>query len=188
MDFLKQFLRAPGVTGAVAPSSGRLARLITDTACLADRKCVVELGPGTGVFTREILKKIPSGCVFFCLEVNPYFAGITRKNCPGATVYETSAERLGSCVSSHNRKSCDCIISGLPWAAFGHAQQERLLEEIYRCLEKGGEFLTFAYIQGLLLPSGIRFRKLLTATFARVGRTGIVWRNLPPAFVYHCIK
>jgi phospholipid N-methyltransferase len=38
------------------------------------------------------------------------------------------------------------------------------------------------------MPGGRRFRRLLEANFSRVIATEIVWRNLPPAFVYRCEK
>ena len=46
--------------------------------------------------------------------------------------------------------------------------------------------MTFAYLQGLLLKAGKRFRKRLDDTFANVRRSPTVWWNLPPAFVYRC--
>ena len=40
--------------------------------------------------------------------------------------------------------------------------------------------------QGSILPAGLRFRRELDARFLRVRRSGVVWPNLPPAFVYRC--
>ena len=55
-------------------------------------------------------------------------------------------------------------------------------------LSPGGHFATFAYLQGLLLPAGMRFAGLLEDSFGSVQRSRTVWRNLPPAFVYRCRK
>jgi len=52
----------------------------------------------------------------------------------------------------------------------------------------GGQFATFAYWQGVILPAGRRFSKRLRGSFCDVGRSHTVWRNLPPAFVYRCVK
>ena len=91
-------------------------------------------------------------------------------------------------LRKHRQRTCDCIISGLPWAAFSQKAQEELLGAVYSSLEYGGEFLTFVYIHGLLLPAGKKFRRLLKERFSSVKKTRIIWGNLPPAFVYHCKK
>jgi phospholipid N-methyltransferase len=80
----------------------------------------------------------------------------------------------------------DCIISGLPWASFSESLQDQCLAGILEVLKPGGQFVTFAYLQGLLLPAGLRFRAKLKRYFSDVTKSKIVWRNLPPAFVYRC--
>ena len=55
--FLKQILRNPFGIGAVVPSSQRLARLMVERIDPQTSDVIVELGPGTGVFTRELLAR-----------------------------------------------------------------------------------------------------------------------------------
>jgi phospholipid N-methyltransferase len=172
----------------VAASSEALAEMITGRARLAEARCVVEFGPGTGVFTEKILARINPGTVFFAMEVNPTFAAATRRRCPEATVFQDSAENTAVYLGRSDRRHCDRIICGLPWASFDPALQDRLLQTILEVLEPGGLFLTFAYLQGLLLPPGLRFRKKLRRAFRRVETTPTVWRNLPPAFVYLAMR
>lgn len=186
--FIKEFLSNPLKIGAIRTSSTGLTKLITDTADLKSKKCVVEFGPGTSVFTKEILHKITPECTFFCLEINEKFVEIIKKKCPNTTVYNDSAENINYYLSKHQQKNCDCIISGLPWAAFNDKLQRKLMSATHEALEEGGVFLTMAYIQGDLMPSGLRFKRLLEETFTTVEKTRVVWRNLPPAFVYHCRK
>ena len=64
--------------------------------------------------------------------------------------------------------------------------QQEILENVLASLRPGGCFTTFAYLQGLMLPAGRRFRKRLCEIFDKVETTPVVWRNLPPAFVYRC--
>ncbi len=178
----------PKEIGAIASSSKGLSQIITTATNLSEKKCVVELGSGTGVFTKRILQKVSSECIVFSLELNPQFVKETKKNCSGAIVYCASAKQIRKYLLKHNQHACDCIISGLPWSAFDEKLQEELLNEIYASLEVGGEFFTFAYIHGIILPAGIRFRKLLIKKFSHVEKTRIVWKNLPPAVVYCCRK
>jgi phospholipid N-methyltransferase len=80
----------------------------------------------------------------------------------------------------------DAIVSGLPWAAFAPEMQQRVLDEMMRVLRPGGRFVTFAYLQGLLLAGGQNFARVLPKYFSEVQRSRIIWNNLPPAFVYRC--
>lgn len=187
IQFLKQFFLSPQETGAVAPSSQGLANLITDEADLADVQMIIEFGPGTGVFTQKILEKKPPEAEFFAIEVNPDFVEATKENFPGAKVYHDSAVNSRKYMEQLGFDYCDRIICGLPWASFPEKLQNHLLTTIMDILKPGGMFLTFAYLQGLLLPAGWRFRKKLFSTFPHVHTTRTVWKNIPPAFVY-CAK
>ncbi len=187
IQFLKQFILLPTKTGAIAPSSEDLADLITDAADLSNISTVIEFGSGTGVFTEKILQKIPENAKFFALETNSDFVEATRNRCPEALVHHDSAANAKKYLNDFGTNDCDCIICGLPWASFGEDLQNELLDTIIDVLKPGGRFLTFAYLQGLLLPAGMKFKKKLTTRFKKVSKTRTVWLNLPPAFVY-CAK
>jgi len=184
IHFLKQFVLHTAKTGAVAPSSEGLADLITDTAGLQSASAVIEFGTGTGVFTEKILQKISDETRFFALEINSDFVKATRKRCPEVVVYQDSATNAKKYLGELGISECDCIICGLPWAAFSEELQNELLDTIIDVLKPGGRFLTFAYLQGLLLPAGMRFKKKLSTRFSSVTKTKTIWLNFPPAFVY----
>jgi phospholipid N-methyltransferase len=78
------------------------------------------------------------------------------------------------------------IVSGLPWASTPFALQKRILAAIVRSLAPTGRFTTFAYLPARWMPGAIRFRRQLEASFGHVELSPVVWRNLPPAFVYRC--
>jgi phospholipid N-methyltransferase len=77
-------------------------------------------------------------------------------------------------------------VSGLPWAGFAATRQTRILDAVVASLRPGGWFTTFAYVHAAGWPPGRRFRRLLEARFSEVERSRVVWKNLPPAFVYRC--
>ncbi|MEE2821655.1 MAG: methyltransferase domain-containing protein [Acidobacteriota bacterium] len=187
IQFVKEFIRHPSTMWSIAESSKDLAELITDRADLSHASVVVEFGSGTGVFTEMILKKISVDATVIALEINPVFVEETRRRCSQATVFQDSAVNTAQYLRSVGVEKCDRIISGLPWSCFSHPLQDQLLDTIIDVLAPGGRFLTFAYIQGLLLPSGRRFRRCLSSRFKEIEETHIVWKNMPPAFVY-CAK
>ncbi len=188
VEFLKEFKKDRFSTGAVAQSSTILANYITDVANLKEKKTVVELGSGTGVFTKDIVKKLPDDATFFALELNEFFVAKTKLNCPEAKVYHADAKDIQKYLHNNDKHFCDCVISGLPWSCFDEKKQTELIDSIYDSLEKGGEFLTFAYAQSSFLPQGRKFKRLLEKKFKVTIQTKTVWLNLPPAFVYVCTK
>jgi phospholipid N-methyltransferase len=185
---LGEFLRDPRHVGAVAASSPHLAREICSHIGLETARRVVELGPGTGAFTAEILRRLAPGARLVAVERNPAFAEDLRRRWPQLDVAGGSAEDLASLVAGRLDGPADCVICGLPWSVFAEALQDQILHQIRSVLRPGGLFTTFAYLQGLALPGGRRFAGKLGGHFRRVRRSRVVWRNLPPAFAYRCVR
>jgi phosphatidylethanolamine/phosphatidyl-N-methylethanolamine N-methyltransferase len=185
---LGEFVRQPVHTGTVAPSSPWLAERLVEDMGLAEAATVVELGPGTGPFTRLIAQRVRPDAVVLALELNPRLAADLVGRFARVEIVNDSAERLPDHLRAHGRSHADCILSGLPFAAFSQDLQRRLMDAIVDSLPSGGRFATFAYVHAAWLPPGQRFRRLLESRFARVTRSSLVWRNLPPAFVYRCEK
>jgi phospholipid N-methyltransferase len=184
--FFMEFLSSPGSMGAVIPSSKHLARKILEWVNLAEARTVVEYGPGTGAFTDLIVRTLPSDTKFFAIELNEKLADVCRDRHPQVPVYVESVSNVEDVCRREGVSQVDCVISGLPWSCFSENLQTDILEATARVLRAGGEFITFAYPQGLLLPAGQRFRKKLQEYFTEVSRSPIEWRNFPPAFVYYC--
>ena len=188
LRLLGEFVRKPMSVGAVAPSSRRLAELIIDVAGLDQASTIVESGPGTGAFTEVILRKKRPEASFFAIEANESFAAAMRKRFPGVTVFHGSAASVRALLESRGLASCDCIVSGLPFASFTPALQDAILAAVIDVLEPGGRFVTFAHLAGIVFPLARRFRRRLLEQFTDVAATHTIWRNIPPAYVYRAIK
>jgi len=188
LRFLGHFLRAPRRTGAVAPSSRKLAEVMVEAAQVAEASAIVEFGPGTGVFTERIVARMREDAACLTIEINPVFAETVRKRFPGVYVAEGSAADAKKHLAALEIEHCDCIVSGLPWASFDDSLQDALLDGALDALRPGGRFVTFAYLQSPFLPTGRRFAAKLRERFAEVRTTRTVWWNLPPAFAYCAVK
>jgi len=188
LKFLTNFIRHPASVGAIAPSSRWLADSMVGEMDLESAETVVELGPGTGAFTSAILDRIGPKGRYMAMELNDEFAENLATKHPDAHIVNDSAEKLPGYLEEIGKPHADSIICGLPWAAFGESLQQSIMSSVMASLPEGGKFATFAYIHAAWLPSARRFRRFLEAHFSRVDRTPIVWRNLPPAFVYRCSK
>jgi phosphatidylethanolamine/phosphatidyl-N-methylethanolamine N-methyltransferase len=186
--FLAGFLRAPWRVGAIAPSSKALAALMTEDMGLEESRTVVELGPGTGVFTRAICNHVTADALVMAVEIDPRMVALLTPRFPRVRIVNGSAEHLEQFLADAGRREADAILSGLPWASFPADLQSRLLAAVVGALRPGGRFATFAYSHASWLPPGRRFRALLTKSFGAVETTRVVWPNLPPAFVYRCTR
>lgn len=183
--FIGSFLRSPLRTGALIPSSQRLARAMLADCDLSHARVVAELGPGTGSFTRLIEERLGKGSTYLALELDESSVNRLRSQFPGLEVFHRSAEDLPKMLAERGTKA-DCVVSGLPWANMGPQMQDRILDGVVKSLTEHGVFTTFAYVHARWLPSAIRFRRRLDRWFVSVRTSQVVWRNLPPAFVYCC--
>ena len=186
IHFLQEFVLSPTATGAIAPSSPALAKEMVEGLELERATAVLEYGPGTGAFTSQVLQRISGSCRFVAIELNPRFAQQFRTQFPGVTLHEGSVAEARKICDRYGIDMVDAIVSGLPWAHFGANLQQTLMSEMMRVLRPGGRFVTFGYLQGLLLPAGQNYAKVLPTYFSEVQRSRVVWNNLPPAFVYRC--
>jgi len=184
--FLFQFILKPGTIGAVAPSSPALTQRMVEWLDFSSAQAIVEYGPGTGIFTEAVLARRSPSSKFFAIEQNPKFVDILRPRFPGVTIHHGSVGNVRQICDHEGIGQVDCIISGLPWASFPDALQKQLLDAMMTVLKPGGQFVTFAYLVGLLFPPGRHFRNRLRGYFREISSSPTVWNNLPPAFVYRC--
>jgi|APSaa5957512622_1039677.scaffolds.fasta_scaffold39006_1 phosphatidylethanolamine/phosphatidyl-N-methylethanolamine N-methyltransferase len=188
LDLLKQFFRNPHQIGAVATSTQSLGRMMLGETCIDSADVIAEYGPGSGPFTRQILARKKSDATFFAIEQNPKMVECLRQKYPAVDCIEGSAADVGHHARERGRDNVDLVVSGLPWAAFPEDLQDTLLTATLDALRPGGEFVTFAYLCGLMTKAGKRFRKKLDEHFSVVEKSPTVWWNFPAAFVYRCKK
>lgn len=186
--FLAAFATKPGEVGAVAPSSSHMARRMVEWIDWPGVQTVVEYGAGTGAFTRAILERRPKNANYFAVEINDGMIRNFRRHFPAVPVVHDDVANIRDICEQQAVAQVDAIISGLPWSIFPEDKQADILDAATAVLRPGGQFTTFAYLQGLLLPTGQKFRKRLQKHFSHVETSPIVWRNVPPAFVYRCLK
>ena len=74
LKFLREFMAKPVQVGAIAPSSRSLARRMISGFDLENAEAVIELGPGTGSITAEIVDAIGSETRLIAIERNEDFA------------------------------------------------------------------------------------------------------------------
>jgi phosphatidylethanolamine/phosphatidyl-N-methylethanolamine N-methyltransferase len=175
--FFSQMARRWRTTGAIAPSSGALARaMIKAMGPVAPGQVIVELGPGTGVFTRELLRQFPNHPLV-ALEINELFAQRLQSDIPTAKIVQGCASQLKQHLQSLNYQLSDvaCIVSGLPLLSLPKELGLQILASITEVLQPGRRYVQFTY-------SAKTWNRFELPGFQRepIKR---VWLNIPPAVV-----
>lgn len=183
LKFVEAFIREPFKVGSFWPSSAALSRALVNGCEFKPEDTVVELGPGTGNFTELLLERQQGRGRMVALELSSTNISVLRKRFAPCEIIHDSAENLARYVEPGSAK---CVVSGLAWGNMLPALQDRILDAVIASLSPRGQFVGFAYIHAKWFPTSRRFRRRLLRDFRRVETTPIVWRNLPPAFVYRC--
>lgn len=181
VDFLAAWVAKPRQTASVVPSSRYLARLMVRGIDPADGR-VMELGGGTGVFTRAILQTGLPPEKLEVVEINPDFARGLRRRFPAVSVLETPAQ-IVSTAAAGQAGEYQAIISGLPLLAIDARIHVDILSEAFRMLRPGGDFIQFTYS-----PRPPVRREILQSLGLEAERVGQTVRNFPPATVFRFFR
>lgn len=172
--FLRSWLTKPLEVAAIAPSSTRLAAAMT-TEIGRYTGDVLELGPGTGIFTRALLQNGLRQDQLVLVERNPAFAALLRCRFPEATLIEGDAQHL----RLPRTRKIGAAISGLPLLSMPRQAVRDILEAVFRHLADDGCLFQFTYGPRCPVPAALLEILRLEASFLRW-----VPLNLPPASVY----
>jgi phospholipid N-methyltransferase len=180
LDFLRGFLRDPQQVGSVIPSSRFLERRVVALAGVRSARLVVELGPGTGGTTRAVLRELPRHATLVCIEIDPHFTQLLRRNTdPRLVIHQGSAADLGQILAEHGLSGVDAVISGIPFSTMDRDLGRRIVQQIHQVLRPGGRFVAYQ-VRG-------RVGELGRAAFG-AGETLREFRNIPPMRLYRWRK
>lgn len=176
---------------SVAPSSRFLVRAMLRPLPLEKARVVVELGCGTGVMTRALLKQLPPDATLLAFEINPRFTRYLRLTVPDPrlVLIDNSAETVRQELQQRGFEQADAVLSSLGLAFMPEQERDAFLGELSSLMTDKGVFTQYHYLHGMQVQNGQLGRfdmtRLLHHHFGSVERT-IVWRNLPPAYVFVC--
>jgi phosphatidylethanolamine/phosphatidyl-N-methylethanolamine N-methyltransferase len=181
--FLKQYLRNPFGTGGVAPSGRQLAKLMVSKLAPQPSEIIVELGPGTGAFTRELLAQGVEPANLILVEFNKEFVKFLNREFPDLRIVGGPAQDLPQLLKTLGQVSVKKIISGIPLRSMKPAECRQIALAVAAVLEPGGIFVQFSYFKASPVPKAVAAEAGLAGQCA-----GGVLNNVPPAFVWQYIK
>ncbi len=201
LTFFQQFRERFETTGAVAPSSRFLAAAMTQP--LSERTGpvrVLEVGPGTGAVTNQIVRLLRDGDRFDLVELNSRFVDVLNRRFDVHPDYRKiahfSAVHHLPLQEFRSPEPYDFIISGLPLNNFPVSLVEDVFGSFFSLLKPGGVLSYFEYMyvrpmRRLVARNGDKSRlaELDTVIRRHLGqhrfRQDWVFLNVPPAWVQH---
>lgn len=178
-SFLREFFKANRMVGSVLPSSRFLSKKMLAPISFEQAKVIIELGPGTGVFTKELLRRTRPHTQLIVIELNDAFyeALQAKINAPNLHLIHGSADQITETLQRLNLPKADYILSSLPLSNFPAALRNTILDEVKNNLQDNGKLIQFQYSRGLQKLYGNFFKEV------KIDYTAL---NLPPAFIYTC--
>ena len=175
--FLRSWAAAPLRVAAIAPSGNALAKIITQDIT-PETGQVIELGPGTGVFTAKLLERGVRPENLTLIEYGANFTAHLKSRFPMVRVLRMDAADVAE-IELPNGAPVGAVISGLPLLSMPDQKVIAILDGAFAQLKPDGAFYQFTY--GPRCPVARPILEGLGLKATHIGRTML---NVPPAAVY----
>lgn len=182
MRTIVHFLRELRNTGAVAPSSRHLVQAAVSQLRVylarhpAKKVRVLELGPGTGVFTKEIVAALRPQDTLDVVELSESFYRMVHARFHGGNVRVFHADVL----QFEGEGGYDFIFSSIPYEALPKAVGTAIWHKKQSLARDDAHIIYYKYVTPT--PFKGEYERAVVRRHL-VGRR-IIWRNVPPARLF----
>jgi phospholipid N-methyltransferase len=178
--YLKNFIKDKNVA-SITPTSHFGVRKVCEHIDFKKRNIIIEYGPGSGVFSKYMLKKMSKDSRLILIELNKNFVAILQNKLRDARVhiFNDSAENVLNVLEAVEEPGADYIISGIPFSFINPQTKNRILFNTYVALKSGGKFLAYQHSNHL--------KNFLKHHFDAV-RSQYEIRNIPPLCITEALK
>jgi len=174
--FFKRFLQRPWQVASIVPSSRVLVEKVSDKIDFQRARVIAEYGPGEGVHTRELLRRMRRDAKLLLFELDPAFSKDLKRQFasdPRVEVVNGDAATLPEELAQRGIEHCDYIISGIPFSILQIDKKRALLQKTHDALSPQGSFIIYQVTNEL---------KQHATVFAEAD-SEYVLQNLPPMFI-----
>lgn len=171
--FFKGWMDRPKAVGAILPTSVVTARRMASVIDPGSGLPVLELGPGTGVITKAILKRGIAPSDLYAVEYSADFVAQLEQEFPAANIIQGDAFKLDEALGDKRDTLFDCVISAVPMLSFSPDQRVALMEDFLDRVPQGRPVIQITYGPLSPVPTG--------KGSYRTEHFDFVMRNLPPA-------
>lgn len=176
LKFFKGWIDRPRAVGSIVPTSSVTARKMASVINTSSGLPVLEVGPGTGIITKYILKHGVNPHDLYCVEYSADFVSHLRRQFPEVNVVEGDAFNLGdtfeTALGDKSPTRFDSVISGVPLLNFPVAQRVKYLESLLDRLPEGRPVVQLTYGPKSPIPPGLGDYTVEHFNF--------ILRNIPP--------
>lgn len=176
LKFFKGWIDKPRAVGSIVPTSSVTARKMASVINTSSGLPVLEVGPGTGIITKYILKHGVNPRDLYCVEYSADFVSHLRRQFPEVNVVEGDAFNLGdtfeTALGDKSPTRFDSVISGVPLLNFPVAQRVKYLESLLDRLPEGRPVVQLTYGPKSPIPPGLGDYTVEHFNF--------ILRNIPP--------
>ncbi len=199
--FFREFRRHFRDTGSILPSGLFLARALTTELSQPRRAArILEVGPGTGSVTQQILRRLGPDDQADLVELNGHFVALLQRRFDRDAEFRRKRDQVRLIHNAIEKLEGDAvydfIISGLPLNNFPVAQVRTIFQVYNRLLRPGGtlSYYEYALVRQIKTPFvDRRERRRLFRVGRVVGRYIRAYQvrrervlvNVPPAIVRH---
>lgn len=175
VKFLKNAIKGEKV-GAVSRSSKFVIKKVLAQIKKDSLESVLEFGPGDGVLTTEILKKLSSNGKMYVVELDPNFVKELKDiGDKRLIVIEGKMEDVVLHPKKYGVESVELIVSSIPFTFIKKEDREDVVKKAKKLLVHGGQFIIFHQYSLLM-------KKNLSKNFKNVD-SFFEPRNFLPCFV-----
>lgn len=175
--FFKEFLNQPQHIGAVCPSSKYVAYAVRKMLPAQQTGLVVEIGPGTGAITRELIKYSHKISQLLVVERSKQMAEKLLCSFPHVPLTYGDAFDLPHLLPENQKIMA--VVSSMPIVTLEQQSRIDLLKQFRSVIMQGGLYINVSY-------SFFSNKEAENCGFDRV-KHKYVFRNIPPAHI-ECFK
>ena len=174
--FFKRFIQRPFQIASIIPSSKALVGRVASKMDFSEPRIIAEYGPGEGVHSREIARRMLPGSQLLLFELDPAFSRDLRRQFasdPRVHVINGDAASLPEELERRGIPRCDYILSGIPFSILEINKKRSLLEKTFEALADGGSFIIYQVTNELRQH----------ATLFDSAESEYFLQNIPPMFI-----
>lgn len=176
IPFLLSGLKRHREVGSVIPSSRWAVHSVCKKVKGKMRQVVVEFGPGTGPYSRGLLKEgvLTPDSKLILVDTNEEYIGYLRKNLghdPRVTIVHDTAENVRSILRDAGEEKANLILSGLPYSYLDETTRDSIVYESAQSIGPEDRHIVYQVTEAI--------EPALHKHFGKVDRWK-VFRNFPP--------
>src|SRR5882724_2219875 len=174
--FFKRFLQRPWQIASIVPSSKALVERVSSKIDFDQARVIAEYGPGEGVHSRQIARRMRPDAQLLLFELDPAFSRDLERQFaddPRIHVINLDAARLPQELRRRGIPNCDYILSGIPFSILKIDKKRALLQKTYDALAPGGRFIIYQVTNELKQH----------ATLFEHAQSEYCLQNIPPMFI-----